>query len=322
MLKLLPLAPIKNTSKSPYFLYFILIFAKLCYNKNMAYNNEHMYQSSEEYPIGLFSRNTYLEQAHHHIEYEIFYLDKGSVKFSVENSITTAKAGDVIFMHPGTNHYVKKIEGIDYHYYAMVFDSSVLGKEGDAVRNILDSIRVSRYVKLPQETLEKLKETTKLEKDGVFGHELLVKSVLLDIIAHIIKTRQYVEISDNLRVEQRHNVNAIDVTLNYIREHYRENISLDEILEITSYSKSHFIRLFKKHMGMNLTDYINKYRIEKSCLELIYTSKNVTEIAMGNGFNTVQYFSKTFKNYMKCTPKQYQRNGKNIIIPSSVATIN
>ena len=270
-----------------------------------------------EYPIGIFSQNAYLEQAHHHIEYEILYIDAGSVRFGMEDSVTTAKAGDVIFMHPGTNHFVQKIEGIEYHYYSMVFDSSVLGKEGDPVRNTLDSIRVSRFIKLPAGTLDKLKEAESLTKQAAFGHELLVKSVLFDIISQIIKTKQYVEISENLRVVQRHNVNAIDVTLNYIRDHYRENISLDEILEITSYSKSHFIRLFKKNMGMNLTDYINKYRIEKSCLELIYTSKNVTEIATSNGFNTVQYFSKTFKNYMKCTPKQYQRNGKNIIIPAN-----
>ena len=280
----------------------------------MAYNNE--------FPIGLFSQSAYLEQAHHHIEYEIFYIDSGSVEFGLEDSVTTAKAGDVIFMHPGTNHYVKKIEGIDYHYYAMVFDSSVLGNQGEPVRNTLDSIRVSRFIKLPDAVLMKLRDATKFSQEKSFGHELFVKSVLFDIISCVILTNQYVEITDNRRTEQRHTVNAVEDTLSYIREHYRENISLDDILKITSYSKSHFIRLFKKNMGMNLTDYINKYRIEKSCLDLIYTSKNITEIATENGFNTVQYFSKTFKNYMKCTPKQYQRNGKNIIIPSSVATIN
>ena len=280
----------------------------------MAYNNE--------FPIGLFSQSTYLEHAHHHIEYEIFYIDSGSVEFGLEDSVTTAKAGDVIFMHPGTNHYVKKIEGIDYHYYAMVFDNSVLGNQGEPVRNTLDSIRVSRFIKLPDAVLMKLRDATKFSQEKRFGHELFVKSVLFDIISCVLLTNQYVEITDNRRTEQRHTVNAVEDTLSYIREHYRENITLDDILKITSYSKSHFIRLFKKNIGMNLTDYINKYRIEKSCLDLIYTSKNITEIATENGFNTVQYFSKTFKNYMKCTPKQYQRNGKNIIIPSSVAEIN
>ena len=280
----------------------------------MAYKNE--------FPIGLFSQSTYLEQAHHHIEYEIFYIDSGSVEFGLEDSVTTAKAGDVIFMHPGTNHYVKKLDGIEYHYYAMVFDNSVLGAQGEPVRNTLESIRVSRFIKLPDAVLRKLRDATEFVKNKSFGHELFVKSVLFDIISCVILTNQYVEITDNIRSEKRHTVNAIDVTIAYIRDHYRENISLDDVLKITSYSKSHFIRLFKKNIGMNLTDYINKYRIEKSCLDLIYTSKNITEIATENGFNTVQYFSKTFKSYMKCTPKQYQKNGKNIIIPSSVATIN
>lgn len=280
----------------------------------MAYNNE--------FPIRLYSQSTYLEQAHHYIEYEIFYIDKGSVEFGLEESVTVVHEGDVIFMHPGTNHYVRKIENTDYHYYAMIFDSSVLGNQGEPVRNTLDSIRVSRFIKLPDAVLMKLRDATIFVKEETFGHELFVKSVLYDIISCVLLTNQYVEISDNLRTEKGHTVNAIDVTLNYIRDHYRENISLDDVLKITSYSKSHFIRLFKKNMGMNLTDYINKYRIEKSCLELIYTSKNVTEIATENGFNTVQYFSKTFKTYMKCTPKQYQRNGKNIIIPSNTTTTN
>ena len=275
----------------------------------MAYTNE--------FPIGIFSQNAYLEQAHHQIEYEIFYLDEGSVEFGLEDSVMTVKAGDVIFMHPGTNHYVKKIEGIKYHYYAMVFDSSVLGNQGEPIRNTLDSIRVSRYIKLPDAVLMKLRDASNFSREKTFGHELFVKSVLFDIISCVLLTNQYVEISESIRTEKGHTVNAIDVTISYIRDHYRENISLDDVLKITSYSKSHFIRLFKKNMGMNLTDYINKYRIEKSCLDLIYTSKNVTEIATENGFNTVQYFSKTFKSYMKCTPKQYQRNGKNIIIPSN-----
>lgn len=287
----------------------------------MALNYERMYKGTAEFPIGLFSQTNYLEQAHHHIEYEIFYIDEGSVTFGIEDSVTTAKAGDVVFMHPGTNHFVKKIEGINYHYYAMVFDSSVLGNEREPVRNTLEGIRVSRFLKLPEEILKKMRDAADYERNGFFGYELYVKSVLFDIIAYIITSNQYVEISRYMMAEQSHNVNAIDVTLTYIREHYKENISLDDILKTVSYSKSHFIRLFKKNIGMNLTDYINKYRIEKSCLDLIYTSKNVTEIATENGFNTVQYFSKTFKNYMGCTPKQYQRNGKSIIIPSSVSSI-
>lgn len=58
---------------------------------------------------------------------------------------------------------------------------------------------------------------------------------------------------------------------------------------------------------MNIIDYINKFRIEKACLELIYSEKTVTETALSNGFNTVQYFTKLFRRVMGCTPGKYRR---------------
>lgn len=287
----------------------------------MTYEFERIYRGTEDFPIGIFSQNSYLPEPHHHIEYEIFYLDKGEAVVGIDKYEFKIHAGNVVFINPGTQHYITKTESKqNYHYYAIVFDSSVIGHEGDSIRNLFESIRISRCITLPDSILTQVKNTSEAAKKHIFGHELLAKTVLFEIISYIVHTKQYVEISDQITTSKNHSINAIDVTLKYVREHYRESITMDDLLEITSYSKSHFIRLFKKYTGMNVTDYINKYRIEKSCLDLIYTNKNITEIATENGFNTVQYFSKIFKEYMNCTPKKYQKEGRNIIIPSSVAT--
>lgn len=287
----------------------------------MTYEFERIYRGTEDFPIGIFSQNSYLPEPHHHIEYEIFYLDKGEAVVGIDKYEFKIHAGNVVFINPGTQHYITKTESKqNYHYYAIVFDSSVIGHEGDSIRNLFESIRISRCITLPDLILTQVKNASEAAKKHIFGHELLAKTVLFEIISYIVHTKQYVEISDQITTSKNHSINAIDVTLKYVREHYRESITMDDLLEITSYSKSHFIRLFKKYTGMNVTDYINKYRIEKSCLDLIYTNKNITEIATENGFNTVQYFSKIFKEYMNCTPKKYQKEGRNIIIPSSVAT--
>lgn len=288
----------------------------------MGFEFEKIYKGTDEFPIGLFSQNIYIDQAHHHIEYELFYLDEGECFFGIENNKFKIYPGDVIFIPPETNHFIMNTDSSDkYHYYAMVFDISVLGKQSDPIRNIFETIRVSRYLTLPADLLKKIRDVAELEKNQSFGKELFVKSVLFDIMSHVISTKQYVEITNKSEISSARSVSAIDSALYYIREHYRDNITMEDILQISSYSKSHFIRLFKSTTGMNVTDYINKYRIEKSCLDLIYTNKNITEIATENGFNTVQYFSKTFKNYMNCTPKQYQKNGRSIIVPSTVSNI-
>ena len=69
---------------------------------------------------------------------------------------------------------------------------------------------------------------------------------------------------------------------------------------------------------MNVTEYLNKFRVEKSCLDLIYTDKNITQVACENGFNNIQYFSRVFRQFMNCTPKQYQKKAKDVIVPSAI----
>lgn len=148
------------------------------------------------------------------------------------------------------------------------------------------------------------------------GYEISIKATLFDIFSYILFSKQY-EVVSILTAKGKHRVSAIETALVYIQEHFKENIKLSDILKITNYSKSHFIRLFRESTGSNVTEYINKYRIEKACLELIYTDKNITEIASDNGFNNIQYFSRTFKEYMLCTPKQYQKKGAHLVVPPS-----
>ncbi|MBR1639851.1 MAG: helix-turn-helix domain-containing protein [Treponema sp.] len=274
--------------------------------------------NESEFPIGVFSQTAYLPRNHHHIEYEIFYLDDGRADFCIEGSHRNVFPGDIIFLEPGTDHYVKSIlEGEEFHYHAIVFDVSALGKSNDLCRSMFESIKVRRFLSLSPALCNKIRLYISYKKDDVFGSDFMIKSLLFEIITYIIQTKQY-EVISPLHSGQKHNVSAIDSAIVFIREHFKENITLDDILNITNYSKSHFSRLFKDSVGMNVTEYINKFRIEKSCLELIYTNKNITEIATENGFNNIQYFSRVFRQFMDCTPKQYQKKAKDVIIPSSI----
>ena len=101
----------------------------------------------------------------------------------------------------------------------------------------------------------------------------------------------------------------------YINLHYKEQIKTEDILSVVKYSQSHFMRVFKAETGYTLTNYINHIRVEKACLELLYSSKSLTEVAIGNGFSTPQYFSKIFTQIMKQTPRQFRSRAKGLIAP-------
>ena len=265
-------------------------------------------------PVALqfFVQDGYSEEVLRLIEYEILYVEKGQGMLSLANSDEIVTAGDVIVINPFEEHYFK----VDYaagtfRCYRLLFDVSALGNLYDPCRTFFEGIRLCRFLhNFPEKLLYRFNKISGMEKNAD-GRELILRSLLMDIISYSVETGQYEHFSQLSGIEKR-SLSAIDNALHYIRENYNENLSLTAILQLTNYSKSHFIRLFKDSTGMNVSEYINKYRIEKSCLDLIYTNNNITEIATANGFNNIQYFSRKFKEYMKCTPKQYQKKRKKL----------
>ncbi len=261
--------------------------------------------------VSFFSQNIYPEEPLRQIEYEILFVDKGMGSIYVGNSVKEVHAGDFVFFNSFEEHFFKReTSGIDFHCYRILFDISALGTESDPCRNFFEGIRLCRFLKMPQGFSQRFLRVSGIKKEFA-GREIILRSLLLDIISYAIETEQFERFSQIIENEKR-KLSAIDNALHYIRENYSENLSLGAILQLTNYSKSHFIRLFKESTGMNVSEYINKYRIEKACLDLIYTNNNITEIATASGFNNIQYFSRKFKEYMKCTPKQYQKKGKKL----------
>lgn len=261
----------------------------------------------EGYPLDVFTKTLPYFDVHHHVEYEIIYLEEGTAVCKIGKTENVVEKGTVIFIESFADHSIMKKNPKEvFRYYSILFDISVLGNKEDSLYHFFSKIRVPKFITVPQNILDSWKEIAELKKSNFGINQLYKKSFLFDLISSIIKSGQY-EIVSPLDDVSKRKVSAIENTLKYIKENYRENISMDSVLDLTNYSKSHFIRLFKESTGMNLSEYINKYRIERACLDLLYKNKNITEVATENGFNNIQYFSRVFKNYMKCTPKQYQK---------------
>lgn len=273
----------------------------------MSYDLESIYKGNAAFPVDLFCQNAYLAEPHHHQEFEMFYLQKGFARITFKETTHDLHPGDVYFINPGIEHCITDSNS-DFFYYAILFDASIYGPQTESTRKIFDHIIVNQKIKLPEELLQKIISTTEMLKQNSFGKEIAIKNLIYDISLHVLNTKQYAPLPDfeNMPDEKR----SIDRGIQYIKTHYKENITMEDLLNSTNYSKSHFIRLFKNTTGMNYTDYLNRFRVEKACRDLIYSSKNVTQIATENGFNNIQYFSKIFKKYMNCTPKQYQKQWK------------
>lgn len=101
----------------------------------------------------------------------------------------------------------------------------------------------------------------------------------------------------------------VDEAIGYVRLHYAGRLALKSMAEALHISPNYLCRLFKKHTGQGLTEYITQTRLHQACLLLQSGHDPVTQVAEQVGFADTKYFSLQFKKALGVTPLEY-RNGK------------
>ncbi|RCX20590.1 two-component system response regulator YesN [Fontibacillus phaseoli] len=120
--------------------------------------------------------------------------------------------------------------------------------------------------------------------------------------AELVMTRLAGEISRRRSRENR----LIGEIITYIDHHYRSELSLQDIASHFYVSREYVSRKFKQEFGINFSDYLTNYRIDKAKVLMLNPDLKVQQIAEMVGFNDVKYFSKVFKKQEGMTPREYR----------------
>jgi AraC family transcriptional regulator len=95
--------------------------------------------------------------------------------------------------------------------------------------------------------------------------------------------------------------------LEYIEQNLTESLTLETLAAVSTYSPYHFQRTFKGIVGETPAGYVKRLGLENAAHSLIYEpSKAVTEIALMCGFSSVSYFTYSFNEYFKTSPKKWR----------------
>jgi len=92
-----------------------------------------------------------------------------------------------------------------------------------------------------------------------------------------------------------------------MKEHYMENISLEDVAKQFLLSSSYCSRLIKESMGSTFTQILIEERMRNAKELLKNTDMHIYEIAVSVGYSDVKYFNRVFKNVMGMTPLQFRR---------------
>ena len=92
----------------------------------------------------------------------------------------------------------------------------------------------------------------------------------------------------------------------YISEHYMQDISLQEMANLTCMAEESFSRFFRKKTGRTPNRYLIDYRLGIAARMLLTTQLSVAEIGYSCGFNTLSHFNRLFRESKGCTPSEFR----------------
>ncbi|CUX30712.1 helix-turn-helix transcriptional regulator [Clostridium sp. C105KSO13] len=252
---------------------------------------------------------------HWHDEIELIVIKKGQGYVSVDFETRTVTAGDMVFVLPGQLHSIEQRAENVMEYENIIFKPEILITKGNdycADKFISPMLRAECSVLTfitPSCTdypclLGCISHIDQLCAARPKGYQLALKGYLFQFFFLLISAQGNKEPLQKARQKP---LKKLKILLKYVEEHYAEPITVEKMADVVFYSKSHFMKFFKIHMGTGFIEYLNDYRLTMAARLLVTTEDSILEIASQTGFDNLSYFNRLFRRKYAQTPGQYRK---------------
>lgn len=257
---------------------------------------------------------SYFISEHWHEDMEFMFIMEGSLEYSVNGESIHLEAGEGIFVNSRRIHSNYSPKGKYCVFLCVILHPSYLC--------------VSNYVE--QKFITPMTDTSSfdyllLSKDDWTGEiiDTIVNifehgepdTLELEILESCFKVARLmyhnIDLSKTKSTASNVHVNTFKEMMLYIQEHYMEKVSLEEIASAGNVGKTLCTKIFKHFVQSTPTEYLIKYRINKSLELLTGSDLSVTDIAYATGFTSASHFTKTFREQLGYTPNKYRNSNLN-----------
>ena len=146
---------------------------------------------------------------------------------------------------------------------------------------------------------------TMLERNLAYVNKVMQINNQQDLCAWIsVALNEFIELVYSSQDARK--VTQISPAINYIDANYDKPITLADIAKASCLSVSRLAHIFKDQMGITIIDYLTSVRIERAKQLLLATDQNCTEVCFEVGYNNQSYFTRTFKELVGVTPRQFR----------------
>lgn len=250
---------------------------------------------------------------HYHNTLEVITVRQGWIEGIVGGAMGTMTEGTTAVLGDDVPHGVLRASA-DCKAILVHVPSELLKWDEERFPELshgVDYIRNSRNVMVYNDA-ELSKKIARLA-DRIASAEGFGRMSLIMRMLHVLSTTPPTAtlLSDRQRAgARREKEAATDRAYRYLYEHFRKNMSLDEIAAYAGLNASALCRAFKKSSGCTIWQFCSRLRIEHACNLLITTSIDITQIAYMSGYNSYPHFSAQFRKATRMSPTEYRGRGK------------
>ncbi len=245
--------------------------------------------------------------AHRHNAVELVYIEHGSGWCAINGIVHPMLTGDLYIIPVGATHEYCCEK--DFSYINLLFNESIFREDelelfqffsGQTADKMPDKYTFGPN--LQKKILSRIDELQTELFAAVPWHLQRGRILFIELLIFIFRNTVHAP-----GICASHAQRQLGRVLSYITDHLDSKLSLKHLSEISGYQPDYFGKLFRKEIGVGISEYICSRRIERACYELETAKKSIDEIAQETGFFDTSYFIKIFKRNCGLTPAQYRR---------------
>lgn len=246
--------------------------------------------------------SAYNNQVHYHNFYELEFIVDGKGIYEINNISYEAKRGAVFLTTPADYHTYSLAADENLSFFCVQFRQSHINEEV-ASRLYSYSEPIAYYLD-SDECDKRIAEFDRLlcefgEKRSMYELKVrnLIENICIDIIGDMDKKSKSASLHPTIKT-----------AIIYVKDHYREPLTLSDTAERVGLSGAYFSHRFVEAVGMGFSTYVRYVRLTAAASLLKSTELSVKEVCYKTGFTDPNYFSGAFKSHFGVSPRQYREN--------------
>ena len=246
----------------------------------------------------------YLFKGERHHFFELTYVDTGVFHTEVDGVSFTLGEKDLMIYGPGQFHS-QHTDDQTVSYVTILFNMENLSAD---LPEDWYSILINRVFPYNKKIYTLIKALVQESSTGAPYTDSLMHCLLTETIIRLLQGVYVMPaVQPSSVVRQNYQEELFDRILAYVDSKIYEPLTVADICQQFSLSRSTLQLLFKNAVNQSPKKYISDIKLEKSCQLLRENKYTISEISLKLGYSSIHYFSNAFNQKYHISPSEYAK---------------